>query len=251
MPTRPRVIAHRGASGLEPEHTLRAYERAIDIGADGVECDVRLTRDGVPVCIHDRTVNRTSNGSGVVSTMTFADLHRLDFGSWRGEAAEILTLERLIEALGAAGRPMELAIETKHPTRYGGKVEQTVVGLLERHGLAGGQSTDGISARLMSFSSPALERVRRLARGLPTVQLMQRVPSNRRDGSLGAEATVAGPSLAAVRAAPEFVARAHEQGHEVHVWTVDAPADLDYLAGLGVDAIITNRPDVALAQLGR
>jgi glycerophosphoryl diester phosphodiesterase len=247
----PRVIAHRGASGLEPEHTQRAYERAIELGADGVECDVRLTRDGVLVCIHDRTVDRTSNGSGVVSTMRLADLQRLDFGSWRGEPADVLTFERLLATLLTAGRPMELAVETKHPTRYGGMVEQEVVAALDRAGLVGGIVGERVTVRVMSFSAPAVARVRQLAPDLPTVQLMQRIPPNRRDGSLGAGARIAGPSLAAVRAYPEFVARAHEKGHEVHVWTVDRAEDMAYLAELGVDAVITNRPDVAVTQFGR
>ncbi|MGN6474751.1 MAG: glycerophosphodiester phosphodiesterase [Mycobacteriales bacterium] len=244
----PRVIAHRGASGLEPEHTLRAYQRALDVGADGVECDVRLTRDGVLVCIHDRTVDRTSNGSGVVSKMTFADLHRLDFSGGRGAPAEVLTLEALIGLLHAAGRAVELAVETKHPTRYGGRVERELIATLDR--LGAGTAASPVSVRVMSFSPPAVAAARRLAPHLRTVQLMQRIPAGRRDGSLWAGATDAGPSLAAIRAFPDFVARAHEKGHEVHVWTVDAPADMDYLAGLGVDAIITNRPDLALARLG-
>jgi glycerophosphoryl diester phosphodiesterase len=253
---RPRVIAHRGASAVEPEHTLRSYHRAIEMGADGVECDVRLTRDGVLVCLHDRTVERTSNGSGVVSTMTFADLHRLDFGSWftatgPGAAAEILTLEQLIETLLAAGRRLELAIETKHPTRYGGRVEREVVALLERFGLRGRDGRGGVTARVMSFSPPAVATSRRLAPEVATVQLMQRIPSSRRNGSLWAAATIAGPSVGAVRAVPGFVEAAHARGHEVHVWTVDDVEDVDYLAGLGVDAIITNRPDRVLERLER
>ncbi|HVT20493.1 MAG TPA: glycerophosphodiester phosphodiesterase [Mycobacteriales bacterium] len=249
--TGPRVIAHRGASAAEPEHTARAYQRAIEMGADGVECDVRLTRDGVLVCIHDRTVERTSNGTGVVSTMSLADLRRLDFGSWRGEPAGILTLDTLVELLRAAGRPLELAIETKHPTRYGGRVEREVVTTLHRAGLTGAGGTASVTARVMSFSPPAVSAIRRLAPEVPTVQLMQRIPASRRNGTLWAAATVAGPSLAAVKAAPEFVAAAHARGHEVHVWTVDSVEDVDLLAGLGVDAIITNRPDVVLARLGR
>ena len=254
--SRPRVIAHRGASAEEPEHTLRAYQRAIDMGADGVECDVRLTRDGVLVCLHDRTVERTSNGSGVVSTMTFADLHRLDFGSWfpatgRGEPAEILTLEQLIEVLLAANRPLELAVETKHPTRYGGKVEREVIALLERFGLRGGKSRAAVTARVMSFSPPALATARRLAPELPAVQLMQRIPAGRRNGSLWAGATIAGPSVASVKAFPGFVAAAHARAHEVHVWTVDEPDDVGYLADLGVDVIITNKPNIARAALER
>jgi glycerophosphoryl diester phosphodiesterase len=220
------------------------------MGADGVECDVRLTRDGVLVCLHDRTVDRTSNGTGVVSTMTLADLHRLDFGSWHGgEPAGVLTLEVLLETLRAARRPVEIAIETKHPTRYGGRVEREVAALLGRMGIGAG--SDQVTARVMSFSPPALASIRRLAPQLDTVQLMQRIPANRRNGSLWAGATCAGPSLAAVKAAPEYVERAHRLGHQVHVWTVDAAEDVAYLASLGVDAVITNRPDVALARLGR
>ncbi len=78
----PFVVAHRGASGERPEHTLAAYELALQEGADGVECDVRLTRDGHLVCVHDRKVDRTSNGSGLVSEMTLSQLRELDYGTW-------------------------------------------------------------------------------------------------------------------------------------------------------------------------
>src|SRR5262249_57332408 len=78
----PLVFAHRGSSAALPEHTLGAYLRAIDEGADGLECDVRLTRDGHLVCIHDGRLERTSNGTGRVSTRRLADLHELDFGEW-------------------------------------------------------------------------------------------------------------------------------------------------------------------------
>src|SRR5438093_1912102 len=83
----PRVVAHRGASDVDPEHTLAAYQRAIETGADGLECDVRLTADGHLVCVHDRRVNRTSNGRGAVSALELADLATLDFGSWKDEAS--------------------------------------------------------------------------------------------------------------------------------------------------------------------
>ncbi len=78
----PFVVAHRGASAERPEHTLAAYELALQEGADGVECDVRLTRDGHLVCVHDRQVDRTSNGTGLVSEMTLAQMRELDYGSW-------------------------------------------------------------------------------------------------------------------------------------------------------------------------
>ena len=137
------VIAHRGSSSAEPEHTLKAYLRAIDEGADGLECDVRLTADSHLVCVHDRRVNRTSNGRGIVSTLELAELEGLDWGSWkakhRGDAEmpdhdrnRLLTLRRLLTAVTDSDRPVGLAIETKHPTRYAGLVERQLARILLR-----------------------------------------------------------------------------------------------------------------------
>lgn len=143
------VVAHRGASEEAPEHTLAAYRKAIEDGADALECDVRLTADGHLVCVHDRRVNRTSNGRGAVSALELADLAALDFGSWKNrdespdweyapggpEDTSVLTLERLLELVADAGRRVELAIETKHPTRWAGQVEERLLVLLKRFGL--------------------------------------------------------------------------------------------------------------------
>jgi glycerophosphoryl diester phosphodiesterase len=259
VPYRPQVVAHRGASEDEAEHTLAAYRRAIDVGADALECDVRLTRDGVPVCVHDRRIDRTSNGRGVVSTLELADLAELDFGSWRlqddtdllmsagWEAPDtdrhhVLTLQRLLETVIDCGRRVELAIETKHPTRYAGLVELTVVELLERFGLTRPDGDGRYLARVMSFASSSLRRVHALAPGLPTVYLMERVPLRLRDGALPGAAAAAGPSLKALRALPDYVERVHEGGRQVHVWTVDHADDVRYVLDLGVDVLITNRP---------
>jgi glycerophosphoryl diester phosphodiesterase len=256
---RPDVVAHRGASQDEAEHTLAAYRRAIDDGADALECDVRLTRDGVLVCVHDRRVDRTSSGRGVVSTLELADLAELDFGSWHRDddvdplltagweapdtdRRQVLTLERLIETVVDCGRPVELAIETKHPTRYAGLVELTLVDQLARFGLTSPDRNGRWQARVMSFASSSLRRIHALAPGLPTVYLMERVPLRLRDGDLPGAVIAAGPSLRAVRALPSYVDRVHERGHAVHVWTVDDDADVDYVLDLGVDVVITNRP---------
>jgi glycerophosphoryl diester phosphodiesterase len=261
------VVAHRGASAHEAEHTLAAYRRAIDDGADALECDVRLTRDGVLVCVHDRRVDRTSSGRGVVSTLELADLDELDFGSWRRsdepdlllsagweapdwDRTRVLTLDRLIETVVDAGRWVELAIETKHPTRYAGLVELSLVELLARHGLTGPDPDRGRHrVRVMSFASTSLRRVRTLAPGIPSVYLMHRVPLRLRDGSLPAGAVAAGPSLRALRSYPSYVERVHERGGQVHVWTVDEPEDVEFVSSLGVDVIITNRPDAVRRQL--
>ncbi|GLW51524.1 glycerophosphoryl diester phosphodiesterase [Streptomyces sp. NBRC 14336] len=264
----PQVVAHRGASEDAPEHTLAAYRKAIEDGADALECDVRLTADGHLVCVHDRRVNRTSNGRGAVSALELADLAALDFGSWktgRGpdeepdwehrpedrEATSVLTLERLLELVADAGRRVELAVETKHPTRWAGQVEERLLHLLKRFGLDAPASPAESPVRVMSFSARSLHRVHAAAPTLPTVYLMQFVSPRLRDGRLPAGVGTAGPSIRIVRNHPAYVERWKRAGQQVHVWTVNEPEDVDLCAELGVDAIITNRPRAVLHQLGR
>lgn len=258
----PLVIAHRGASDQSPEHTLSAYLRAIEDGADGLEADVRLTADGHLVCVHDRRVDRTSNGRGVLSTLELADLQSLDFGSWKGAASnleapdhvdarsrDVLTLDRLLELVVESPRPIGLAIETKHPTRYAGLVERRLVEVLARFGLAAKTRPGLGNVSVMSFSELALRRVRRMAPGLPVVLLMDRVPVSFRTGALPRGVGIGGPSLEIVKAHPRFVSRLRAHGTEVYVWTVDHPTDVQMVIDLGVDAIITNRPADVIAQL--
>ncbi|MFD8587188.1 glycerophosphodiester phosphodiesterase [Streptomyces californicus] len=260
------VIAHRGASDDAPEHTLAAYRKAIEDGADALECDVRLTADGHLVCVHDRRVNRTSNGRGAVSALELADLAALDFGSWKdreespdwdpvpGELTSVLTLERLLELfteVRATGRPLQLAIETKHPTRWAGQVEDRLLRTLRRFGLDAPTADEPSPVRVMSFSARSLHRVQAAAPALPTVYLMQFVSPRMRDGRLPAGSRIAGPGMRIVRSHPGYIERLHRAGHRVHVWTVNEPADVDLCAELGVEAIITNRPKQVLSRLGR
>jgi glycerophosphoryl diester phosphodiesterase len=250
-PHRPAVIAHRGASASAVEHTLEAYQRAIDEGADGLECDVRLTRDGVLVCVHDRRVDRTSNGRGALSALELADLEELDFGlatpSERPdrEAGGVLTLERLLEVVAAAPRSVDLAIETKHPTRYTGLVELELADLLARFG----QTHPVPPVRVMSFAVTSLRRLHLMAPALPTVLLLRRLPLRYRDGWLPDRIAIAGPSLGVLRNHPDYVQRAQRRGNAVHVWTVNDPEDVAFVDELGVDAIITDRPSAVIGQL--
>ncbi|MER5332712.1 glycerophosphodiester phosphodiesterase family protein [Micromonospora sp. NPDC002717] len=260
----PLVFAHRGSSYDLPEHTLAAYLRALDEGADGLECDVRLTRDGHLVCVHDRRLDRTSNGQGLVSTRTLAELEALDFGSWHPRCVpadgdevldeshtRLLTLERLLDAVLAAGRPVRLLVETKHPSRYGGDVERRLVALLRRYGLAEPKPDDPVRVTVMSFSALAVRRARELAPALPTVLLLEVLPPWLRAGRLPFGARIAGPGVALVRARPQLVPALRAAGNQVYVWTVNEPADLDLVLSAGVDGIITDRPAHALAHLGR
>jgi glycerophosphoryl diester phosphodiesterase len=277
------LVAHRGASSQLAEHTLAAYEIAISSGADALECDVRMTRDGHLVCVHDRTINRTSDGRGVVSELDLPSLERLDFSSWHGDlpasadallsdspyhsgvAADrveqgggVLTLELLLELVRDAEREVRLLIETKHPTRYAGLVEKTLVELLDKFGWAGRpgppeslREPANMDNRVivMSFAPTAVRRVRLLAPDIPTVLLLERLMPQRRVGILPAGVPIAGPGLHVLRADPEFVDRAHARGHQVYVWTVDKPEDVRFVLELGVDTIITDRPHEVRALL--
>jgi glycerophosphoryl diester phosphodiesterase len=271
------VVAHRGTREGAEEHTFAAYRKAIADGADALECDVRLTADGHLVCVHDRRVDRVSDGHGVVSSLELADLAELQFGprkDWRPlhlalpfdkhherdakgrrsapdprdterpdlDATGVLTLRRLLELVASSPRPVRLAIETKHPTRYGALVEERLIEMLDEFGWGHPRRGEVSPVRVMSFSPASLRRLRRMAPSLERVLLMARVPTRHRDGSLPLGCTVAGVDIRVIRRHPEYVERAHARGNRVHVWTVNDLADVDRCARAGVDAIITDRP---------
>jgi glycerophosphoryl diester phosphodiesterase len=273
---KPLVFAHRGSSEAMPEHTLAAYLRALEEGADGLECDVRLTRDGHLVCVHDRRLNRTSNGRGRVSAHTLAELDVLDFGSWHPaagsaparpdptmldepdpddlavpELTRLLTLSRLLEAVRASGREVRLLIETKHPSRYGANVEHRLIEMLRRYGLAEPVPGDPVSVTVMSFAALAVRRIKRLAPKLPTVYLLEILPPGVGRGRLPFGARIAAPGIGLVRARPGLVPALRAAGHQAYVWTVNQPTDLELVLALGVDGVITDRPRFVLDRLGR
>jgi len=253
------VVAHRGASHDNAEHTLGAYVAALDAGAEGLECDVRLTADGHLVCVHDRDLRRTASQRRIVSTMELAELSELDVASWKNPWADlddeapdrdesldrVLTLRRLLEMVADYDRRIEVAIETKHPTRYAGLVEKRLVEMLRDFGWdrAGGP------ARVMSFSYTALQRVERQAPGVPLVQLVDHAqvwPMLRR--AIGKD-WIVGPGIAELREHPKLGARLARSGHDIHVWTVNTSEDLQLCLDLGVKAVITDRPKYILELL--
>ncbi|MBW4719562.1 glycerophosphodiester phosphodiesterase family protein [Saccharothrix obliqua] len=215
------LVAHRGASAERPEHTLAAYELAVAQGADGVECDVRLTRDGHLVCVHDRTIDRTSGDRGAVSSMTLAELRRHDFGSRLGGApAPVLTLAELLGLVADHG--LRLFVETKHPVRYRGAVEHRLADELARH---------RVDAVMMSFSAAAVRRFKALAPDVPTVLLFGRYWPRR----LPPYADIAGPGVNLLKRHPG-------RGAGAYCWTVDEPADIALCAERGVRYLATNNP---------
>ncbi|UNQ35203.1 glycerophosphodiester phosphodiesterase [Prescottella equi] len=246
----PLVVAHRGASASRPEHTLAAYELALAEGADGLECDVRLTRDGHLVCVHDRRVDRTSSGTGVVSEMTLSSLGELDYGDG-DEPAALLTLADLITlVLDWTSRPTKLFIETKHPVRYGGLVESKLLAELARFGLAAPASADHSRAVVMSFAASAVWRIRRSAPLLPTVLLGDASRYLGGGAATTVGATAVGPSIKTLREHPEIVDKAAAAGRATYCWTVDDHQDVALCRELGVSWVATNHPGRTKNWLG-
>jgi glycerophosphoryl diester phosphodiesterase len=206
--------------------------------------------------------------------MELSDLAQIQFGArraWRpldryrpvdspaatpsADPAEhtVITLRQLLELTTGASRPIGLAIETKHPSRYGGAVEAKLVAMLDEFGLRnnpratppgsfGAQIGVRPAVRVMSFAFSSLRRMRRLAPDLDLVLLMGRVPVHLRDGSLPEGVRAAGVDVRVIRRHPEYVTKAHAQGNAVYVWTVNSFADADACLAAGVDALITDRP---------
>ena len=256
---RPQVVAHRGSSAAKAEHTLGAYITALDEGADALECDVRLTADGHLVCVHDRNLLRTAQQRRLVSSMELSELEQLDFAKWKHPWAEmddeapefdkeldrVLTLRRLFQTVADYPRRVELAIETKHPTRYAGLVERRLVELLDDFGWASAESP----ARVMSFSWVALRRVARLAPLLELVYLMESPLAWASSRPFAEPGWIAGPGIELLQKHPDLVRRIHRSGTRVHVWTVNTRAELELCRELGVDAVITDQPGVILDYL--
>ena len=284
-PFRPKVYAHRGASAAFAEHTRAAYLKAIADGADGVECDVHLTRDQHVVLLHDANLDRTSTGTGPVSEHTLEELRSLDFSSWKGAripdayggvADQFLTLPELLDILRGAGREIGLAIELKHPSPYGLKLEERVIAVLKQEGWSAEESRlENIQISFMSFDSDSVQRLLQSVPGRHISQLVDdfTVQEIRQELGLGfltggavanvmkaaqedaervldeGQVGIAGPGIDYVREHARNVQRWLEAGRTFRVWTVDSEKDVALCQGLGIQEITTNKPAQVLAQL--
>lgn len=275
----PMIYAHRGASGQFAEHTRAAYQQALAEGADGLECDVHLTSDERLICIHDSTLDRTSSGTGEVEDHTLRQLRELDFSSWKGAAIppefggipdQLLTLADLLELARGAGRPLRLAIELKHPSPFGMRLEEEVLEFLTSQGWDRATSTlDNLTVDFMSFNPDSTRHL--LEYGIPAQFLCQLVadvvPEEVKEElrfdiiTAGAVITllrralkegeamlgqgvigVAGPGVKYVRDHPERVRGWIAAGLQIRVWTVNEPADVELMHRLGVQQITTDHP---------
>jgi glycerophosphoryl diester phosphodiesterase len=224
----PLITAHRACMGHAPENTLAGIDKAIALGADAVEVDVRCTVDAVPVLLHDETVDRTTNGSNALSGMTLAEARRLLAGDARFPEERIPTLE---EAAAAAGERIFLVIEIKQEG-----IEARVVEVVRR--------LDAVRrCAVHSFLPDAVAAVRRLEPRLPCALLTARIedPDDAIDAALALNAQGLGVLHGLVD--QRLVAAARRRSLRLSCWTVDDPAEVRRLASLGVDGITSDYPD--------
>jgi glycerophosphoryl diester phosphodiesterase len=229
-------IAHRGASGHAPEHTFAAYDLALEMGADYIEQDLQLTSDGVLVCMHDDTLERTGGRPDRIDSLPLAALEQVDVGSWfdaRFADARVPTLEAVFRRYGHDAR---YYIETKDPDTAD-RMEERLVELLREHDLSG-------RVFIQSFSAQSLRKVRALDPSLPLIQLIGHRGSAAIRDRLDEFAEYAfgvGPHKRSADA--ELIDAAHARGLHVHPWTLDEPEELERARELGADGAFTNFPD--------
>lgn len=242
-----KIIAHRGASGRHPEQTPDAYLTALALRADGVECDIQLTADGVPVCLHDSTVDRTSDGTGPVTGKTLAELRELNFGTPQ-RPQQILTLRELLDIVAdhqSADYHPEIFVETKRLSTLverRGQLEKALQRDLIRAGLADGVRSNLV--HLISFDPGSLARFRRINPDIHRVFLRKEYPGwswLRRLEPAGL-AQSSGFAMTRVRTAPQSMAGA---ASNTYLYTANREADVLWAYRHGVAWLATDHPDRA------
>jgi glycerophosphoryl diester phosphodiesterase len=251
MTAQPLIIGHRGASADAPENTLAAFTRAFRDGADGIEFDVRLARDGVPVVIHDATLQRTGLKTGVIAELLSSQLKTIDVGSWFNQAhpnaasAEyaretVPTLKQVFEFV--AGTRALLFLEMKCVEEESERLAAEVVKLIRKCSLA-----DRVIVE--SFELLALKTIKRLDAGIRTaalfeptlnrpIALIRRMKIVDRARRCGADEIALHHALVSRR----LLERAGQYSLETIVWTVDDPKWIQRARSLGIKALITNNP---------
>ena len=236
------VIGHRGGADLAPENTLAAFRNALEVGADAIELDVRLTRDRRVAVIHDRHLDRTTTGTGVIGTFTLEEVKRVDAGSWFGEeyaGERIPALEEVFEAV-PADFPVYVEMKARGPGAL--PLANGVIGIIRRF-------ERWESTMVASFNPLPISYLRlvdsRIVRGYIWSH-KHAMPLRRR----WLEPLAAPQWLAPDRGTltSQLLAGAHAQGKLVAAWDMDGGPDMDSMGRMGLDGVVTNRPDVMVEQ---
>ncbi len=224
------VIGHRGAAGHEPENTLCSFQKALDLGVDMVELDVHASKDGHLMVIHDNTLDRTTNGHGLVTSYTKAELQQLDAG--KGE--KIPTLD---DVYWLVADKAKINVEIKG---YG--IEGLIMYYLRKR-----NAFDQIM--ISSFNQEALQLIKEYEPEIKTAVLFEGIPYNLPELLRELQVIAYNPSKDFLQ--PEHISIAHREGCSVYVYTVDESLEIAYWLSYGVDGIISNFPDKVKAAVNR
>ena len=216
------IMGHRGAAALEPENTLLSIHRAIEIGVDAVEIDVHLNKDKEIVVIHDSTVDRTTNGTGPISSYTIDEMKKLDAG--KGE-----TIPTLQEVIDLTDNKVRLVIELKEEG-----TEQKVVGLINKNNLED-------NVYVISFWHSLVKTVRDINNRIKTGVLLVGCPV---DACIATQASASALVMKYTFLNRRFVEIAHKEGLKVFIWNIDDRHLLKRYVDMGVDGIGSNDPRV-------
>jgi glycerophosphoryl diester phosphodiesterase len=222
------IYAHRGASADFPEMTAAAYHGAIAQGADGFECDLRLSRDEVPVLWHNSSMIERAGHDGLIAELKYAEIKRA--------YPQLLTLDEFLDIAITANKGV--LIETKHPVISGNRVEEIVA---ER--LTDRKVLKKIDCSVMSFSWGAIEKLHRINPAIPTTFLMS-TKTLWMQARFSSAQSIA-PGINEVRENPDLIRKITALGKSTAVWTVDSGSDIELCRDLGVDIAITNTPSRA------
>lgn len=240
------VISHRGANLVAPQNTIEAFKKSIEIGCDGFETDIHLTKDGIPVVCHNFTIDETSNGTGAIKYMTLEELRQFDFGKYKGEEFEgvkIPTLDEFLEVskeLGDKMNVLDIELKSEVPGQAGTELAEKTINAVKEHGL--------FDKLLISSFDPAI------------LVVCKKIDKNCKTGILYSPDRLSSLKIAArpVSFAKEigadalhpfhmyvtrlYVERAHRAGIQVNPWTVNKEINAKALIKLGVDGLITDDP---------
>lgn len=234
--------AHRGASGYFPENTMLAFEKAVEMGATGIETDVQMTRDGILVLIHDEEVDRTTNGIGLVKDYTYSQLCMLDAGynySIRFKGINVPSLVELIEF--SKGKNLILNLEIKNNEIQYPNIEEKIVELVERHGVRD-------KVIVSSFNHYSLVKVKKLSKKLKIGLLYMAGLYHPELYAKRLKADALHPYFPAVNS-PEIINSIKESKILINPYTINDIATMIQFVDYGVDGIITNYPDKLKAIL--
>ena len=228
------IYAHRGFSSIYPENTLSAFKAAIDSGADGIETDIHLSRDGVIVITHDENIKRVSNGEGMVKDMSYEELLKYDFGSWKNKRFKGEKIPTLLELLDLIeGTDMVLNIEIKMGFVMYPEIEEKALALVTERGML-----DRVI--FSSFNHYSLDKIKKLNPSAKVAPLYSEGIFEPHNYAKTLDAYAIHPSKSVIFM--PIVEECHKLKIKVNVWTVDKITTAKKLEKMGVDAIITNNP---------